>query len=341
MISSKDKKSFVTKPYPKTPKLIEKLLENYIKKRGFNSEKLIFYGTNSRDIYNPTTPFYDNKRLFMACRVENRNPPLDSQVQFFEEKNGTWATNNETPTFGLEDPFYTKINGEFIFGGVQAEFDESGNKALNWVTKFYKGKTVSDLEYFAQGPDKMKDIRLVGLSGGKVGIFTRPQGELGGSGRIGYMVLDSLDELKEADFGKAELINFNLPKHVWIGSNETLLLDDSHIGVLGHIAYKTKKKGEPISAHYHSMMFVFNFNIKTASPINIISTRSDFPEGVSKKSPLLDDVIFSGGLFMPLNKDSVYLYAGLSDTEIGKITIMNPFKSFKEFEYNHPCVRSA
>ena len=41
----------------------------------------------------------------------------------------------------------------------------------------------------------MKDIRLILLSDNRIGVFTRPQGKIGGRGRIGFMIVNSLKEL--------------------------------------------------------------------------------------------------------------------------------------------------
>ena len=49
--------------------------------------------------------------------------------------------------------------------------------ALHWRTRFYRGQH-QNLVPFAQGPDGMKDIRLVELPDGDIGVFTRPQGEV-------------------------------------------------------------------------------------------------------------------------------------------------------------------
>jgi hypothetical protein len=76
--------------------------------------------------------------------------------------------------------------------------------------------------------------------------------------------------------------------------------------------------------HYYGMSFVFDPKANIASPIKIIATRENFPEGEAKKSGL-EDVIFVGGIAQDASDKQWYLYAGLSDVESGRIPIEYPF----------------
>ena len=40
---------------------------------------------------------------------------------------------------------------------------------------FYRGTDLEDLVYFTTGPDYMKDIRLVDMKDGTIGVFSRPR----------------------------------------------------------------------------------------------------------------------------------------------------------------------
>ena len=298
------------------------LIKNFDKKEIPQGEKLQFKGVEEYDVYNISAPFYVRDRVFVTGRVEMTEATADSQVMLFEQINGAWCLANEQPKFKMEDGFVARIGEELILGGVEVypEPTEENPEHKSYRTIFYRGKDTTSLEQFAVGPDKMKDIRLISLPNGKIGVFTRPQGEIGGKGKIGYMEIDILDDLKKKEIlNNAEIIKNQFPEGEWGGVNELHLLSDGRIGVIGHIAYQDEK-----GKHYYAMAFIYNSETGDSSPIEIIATRKNFPNGKAK-SLEHDDIIFPGGLIR--NGDSTAtLYAGLGDAETGKITIVDPFE---------------
>src|SRR5262249_18328744 len=99
------------------------LLEEF---RGSRSEvrgkKLVFAGAGDRDVYNITAPFLDDGEPVIAGRVESRDREA-SEVMFFVERGGKWVPRNNAPVFALQDPFFTFVRGELVFGGVEVYFD--------------------------------------------------------------------------------------------------------------------------------------------------------------------------------------------------------------------------
>ncbi len=308
------------------PEYIKSLLENYKaqKSKRKRGTLLNFKGVEGRDIYNPTSPFLYQNRIYIAARVEPRESESKSKVMFFKKENDKWVLDKSLPMFDLQDPFLTKIHGEFIFGGVKVYQKNSGN--LTYRTVFYKGKKIDELKKFAEGPEGMKDIRLVELPNKKIGVFTRPQGKIGGKGKIGFTIIEKLNELNEDAILKAEILEL-FPDDVWGGINEVYVLSDKLLGVLGHIAYLNHDKNGNVVKHYYPMTFTFNYITRKASKIEIIATRKDFPKTKAKRSPELNDVVFSGGI-KGLEKEIVELYVGLSDICSGKIAIQNPFLKY-------------
>jgi hypothetical protein len=67
------------------------------------------------------------------------------------------------------------------------------------------------------------------------------------------------------------------------------------------------------------MSFKYDTKKHRASPIKIIATRANFPEG-SAKTPKHEDIIFLSGLVYH-NNNTAKIYTGLSDAEAGKGTI--------------------
>lgn len=219
--------------------------------------------------------------------------------------------------YALQDPFITKIGNDWVFGGTQI-FEHPDNKGnLWWQTQFYYGEDLFALTPLTTGPKGMKDIRLVGLSDGRIGVFTRPQGLDGGRGTIGFNVVESLRALTPERMLEAELLN-QFDDTEWGGANELWLLDNNQIGVLGHIA----KFSEDQSRHYYPMAFILDPITVTCTPMKIIATRKDFLSGPSKRKDL-EDVLFSAGIV--IEGDHTKLYAGVSDAEVQCIDIKNPF----------------
>ncbi len=169
----------------------------------------------------------------------------------------------------------------------------------------------------------MKDIRLVELADKKIGIFTRPQGKIGGRGKIGFTVINTLEELNEEVIERAPLIENQFIDEEWGGVNELHLLKNGKIGVLGHIA----RFDDEGNRHYYPMVFMFDPVTKKASPLKIIAARKNFEEGEFKRSDL-KNVVFSGGL---IRREDGYaeLYVGVSDAEAHKIVIPDPFIQYE------------
>ena len=71
------------------------------------------------------------------------------------------------------------------------------------------------------------------------------------------------------------------------------------------------------------MWFVYDRETHSASPVEIIATRENFPAG-DEKTPKLSDIVFPGGLIRH-GDGTATLYAGLSDTEAGSFTLPDPF----------------
>ncbi|MFC5404637.1 DUF1861 family protein [Cohnella soli] len=285
--------------------------------------KLTFSGVGNRDVYNICAPFLDRGEPVIAGRVEDRDKE-SSEVMFFVERRGEWVPRNGAPVFALQDPFFTFIAGELVFGGVEVYFDgDDPHYVTSWRTVFYRGASIDELELFAQGPLTMKDIRLIELGNGRIGMFTRPMMVEGARALIGYAEIGKLEELNEESINGATLLRLQFMPDEWGGANEAHLLEGGCIGVLGHIAWMEDNN----IRHYYPMVFVFNPEDGRYTPIKLIAVRSMFPDG-SAKRPDLEDVIFSGGLIR--NGDgTASLYAGVSDAEAHVIDIPDPFLEYE------------
>jgi hypothetical protein len=310
------------------------LLKNYRAKKSIQepvrSKKLSFKNVNGRDVYNPTKPFmisFQGKSIrVMAARVESRDSEL-SEVMFFTEQEGVWSPLSGTPIFKMQDPFFTFIGQELIFGGVQIfEKPEGG---YGYKTIFFRAHSLEELDPqhpFAQGPIGMKDIRLVDLKdeNHRIGLFTRPQGMIPGTdinagpGKIGFTTIGSLSELTPTTIIQAPLIQGLFADSEWGGANEAQILPDGRIAVLAHIAKFDAEKYR----HYYSTVFTMDLPAGVVSPFEMVLERKDLIGGLSGNSKRddLQDVVFSGGFDL----DSRTLYVGAGDAEVHSIQIKKP-----------------
>lgn len=302
------------------------LLSEYLPANRSQGEKLTF-NIEDRDVYNISPPIKIEDKEIIIGRLEKRSEWAKSQVAFFTEEAGDWERDPDLPLYDLEDSFVTQIGDEIVFGGVRVwQAQDMPEGWVDWQTVFYRGKDLKSLKEFAHSPVGMKDVRITELEDGSIGVFTRPLGGVAGRGKIGYVRLNSLDELTPENLIRARILKDKFVPHEWGGVNEIHALPDGKVGVIGHIS----AFDEANNKHYYAMSFTYDPETHRSSKIKIIAIREDFPEGQAKvaneENPLeLVDIVFPGGIVK--NEDgSVTLYCGLSDTEAGKITIPDPFE---------------
>ena len=283
------------------------------------SSKIQFMGIEAdKDVYNITAPFEADGTRYIAGRVERRDSEY-SQVVFFRSSGQGWAADDTVPRLPLQDPFVCRIDGQLIVGGVEVFDDEENPGKLNYRTVFLRGDSPRTLTRFTHGPDRMKDIRLHQLPDGRILVLTRPQGEIGGRGKIGWTILNHLQELDIPHIQAATILENQFLPEEWGGANEIHRLPGTKVGVLAHIA----RYDEAGNRHYHSTAFVFDWADGSYTPMKLIAMRCNFQDGPSKR-PDLQDVIFSGGLLR--NGDgTAQLYCGVGDAEGHRITIPDPF----------------
>ncbi|MBB6671981.1 DUF1861 family protein [Cohnella nanjingensis] len=287
-------------------------------------EKLRFEGVDGRDVYNITAIFEDQGIPILAGRVEGRDTEF-SEVVFFRQEGEAWVPHPDLPSYGLQDPFFTRIRDELIFGGVDVIADpHDPSEIVSWVTRLYRGTSLADLRLVFTGPDHMKDLRVVELTDGRIGVLTRPQGAAkGGRGQIGFFTVDALEHLTVQAVLDAPVYEDQFVREEWGGANEPRLLANGLIGVLGHIACYDALGDR----HYYAMTFAIRPDTSERTAMKIIARRGSFPPGAAKR-PDLTDVIFSGGLVRKPG-GLADLYVGASDAEAYRIEIEDPFLEYE------------
>ena len=311
--------------WPQARSIREAYAEFLANRQVLEAEIMHFEYPGGLDVYNPTIPFVSDGIEVITGRVQER-AGRDSTTVFFTNKNGVYYPIPDAPTFPLEDPFVTIISGEIVLGGVHVEWD--GMRALSWRTVFYKGPSIYKLKHLADGPAHMKDIRLLEMPDGKIALCSRPQGEkmlqkYGCIAKIGFTIIPSLDALTPEIIESAPYVQDVFPPDEWGGANQLYNLPDGRIGVIGHISHKNTSNGVDF-LHYYSVAFAIDPATRETSCVNVICSRDCFP-GTQTREPRLYDVTFCAGI-VPLSDGTAHVYTGLSDCQIGRARIPDPFK---------------
>lgn len=168
-------------------------------KKVYDSALLSFQDVEGWDVYNCSIPFAWQGKTYIYGRVERREVWAGSKVCLFEQTGpDAYRLVEKAPQLQLEDPFVQKIGDEIVLGGTHVR--KKSGKIDTYYGYFYRGTDLFDLQYFTTGPDYMKDIRLVPMADGRVGVFSRPRSEAvkqkyGSESIIGFAVMENLDGL--------------------------------------------------------------------------------------------------------------------------------------------------
>lgn len=293
--------------------------------RVYDRALLTFRGAEGYDVYNCSLPFTgkDGQR-YIYGRVEKRNEWANSTVVLFRcVGQDVYEKVPESMVYQLEDPYVQRIGGELVLGGTHVR--KKRGDIETYYGYFYRGDE-SRMTYFTTGPDYMKDIRLIGLPDGKIGVFSRPRQGVysgGAQSQIGFTVIDNLDTLDAQVIENAPYLSGLFGAGEWGGVNQAYLLESGRIGVIGHMSYDdVTPDGAPLQV-YVNTAFLLNAQAGTVTEPIIIGTAACYPPFTPKVAKLADCVFSSGILPRPDGK--VDLYSGVGDTCEGRITVDDPF----------------
>ena len=313
-----------------------KSIADYIREYMDSHEKpqggvLRFYLPDGRDVYNCSTPFEYEGKTYIWGRVEKRSKWATSVTFLFEKKDdGTYERVKDCESYPLEDPFFEKIGDEYILGGTHVVKDKKSIKT--YYVYFYRGKSPFSLEYFTTGPDYMKDIRLIGLNNGKIGVFSRPRcdsimEQFGTVSQIGYTEINSLDELDADVIARATYIPGLFAEKEWGGVNQTVAIKNGLIGLIGQQGY-TLFRDEKEYPIYVNTAYVYQPSENKIVEKKIIGVRADYP-ATDSKLPALAYCAFTSGIVHD-SDNKVRLYSGLGDAHEGWIRIPDPFRLYRQ-----------
>lgn len=293
----------------------------------YDGALLRFHGAEGFDVYNCSIPFEWKGKQYIFGRVEKREDFANSVSLLFEQVGkDEYAVVPGSMMYPLEDPYVAVISGELIMGGTHVR--KSQGEVDAFYGYFYRGDRPEWMTHFTSGPVNMKDIRLVQLADGRVGVFSRPRGthveEVYGSGAvIGFTVMDSIDELNAQVIENAPVIPDLFGRGEWGGCNQCYLLKDGRVGVVGHRSYKAKDTDGIEQLVYLNIAFIFDPVTHSACEMKIIGDKLCYPATGAMREDLRDCAFTSGILMRPDGKAD--LYSGLGDVAEGRITIDPPF----------------
>jgi hypothetical protein len=288
---------------------------------------LTFHGVEGYDVYNCSIPFNWQGKTYIFGRVERRTEWARSWVRLFENSGpDDWTLVPDSMVYQLEDPYVCWLKDTFVLGGTHVRYRSGTLDAV--FGYFYKGSDLHDLYYFTTGPDGMKDIRLVGLADGRIGVFSRPRNaeivrKFGSESQIGFAVIDRIEDLTHDIIENAPYIPGLFADGEWGGCNQAYLLDTGKIGVIGHMSfYEVNDEGVGLKV-YMNNSFIFDTATHKTSDNKIIGTRPCYPDGPGKLPDLID-CAFTSGIVMR-EDGKVDLYSGIGDVAEGRIAIDYPF----------------
>lgn len=314
---------------------IETLISDYENNKRIYDKALLEFEIEGYDVYNCSLPFVFEGKTYVWGRVEKREEWATSLTMLFEKsKSGKFVRTPNVEALPLEDPFMVKIKDEYVLGGSHVVKERGLIKT--YYVYFYRGKTPFSLKYFTTGPDYMKDIRLVELEDGKIGIFSRPRckkimEEYGTESQIGFTIIDSLDELSAEVIENAEYIPEIFAAKEWGGVNQAISFAGGKIGLVGHQCYNLYQDGEEYPVYVNTAI-VYDYKNKRIHEKKVIGVREDYPPTESKLKTLCK-CAFTTGILFTNDADNVELYSGLSDVGQGVIVIPNPFKEEKHLVF--------
>ena len=312
-------------------KLIEQREQFESTKQIYESASLTFHGVEGFDVYNASIPFEWQGKKYIFGRVERRSEWARSWVRLFTETGkDDWSLVPDSMIYQLEDPYIAILNNNLVLGGTHVRYKQG--KIDTYYGYFYRGSELDNLYYFTTGPDYMKDIRLVGMADGRLGVFSRPRNEtilkkFGSESQIGFSIINSLDELSAEVIENAPYIPNLFESGEWGGCNQAYQLESGLIGVIGHKCYKALDTTGLEIQTYLNIAFVFDPAKHTALDVKIIGTRPCYPAGPAKQ-PFLVDCAFTSGIVMRAD-GKADLYSGIGDCQVGRIVIDDPFKEYR------------
>lgn len=287
-------------------------------------------GVDTLAVTNPSVPFCMDGQEVLAVRADPGGPKPASQTRFCRREGDGYALIPDAPVLDLEDPFVTSIGGKLVLGGVRLVWKNGELDA--WVTDFYTGNKIDDLQYLCTGPRHMKDIRLVELRDGKIGVFSRPQGQkmldrYGCIAQVGFAVANSLLEVSAELIEAAPYLQGLFLPDEWGGANQAMALKNGLIGMIGHSAWGERIGGEHV-LHYYSTAFAVDPGTGRFTEPKVIAARECFEDGPALAERLRDVTFTAGIVRKPGGRAE--LYTGLSDMRIGRIEIEDPFLEYEE-----------
>ena len=285
-----------------------------------------FSGIRDLTAYNATPPLWlrvgGEMRRVVAARVEAFDDLAHSRVMFFEMKSATlYELIEDAPVFYGEDPSIVTINGEIVLLTVNVVAKRNNDYAIK--TEIRRAGDVLELwKPWRSMPGK--DNRLIPVDNGeRLVVLTRPEGVVGGLGKMAMLEIESLDALTHKRLREAKIITMPIGDGEWVGPNEGHdIAVSNQVGILGHVAL-SDGVGKTGSKTYFSVFWWVDRETGKVVDTIPLALRKDFPMLTETDAKLseLRNVFYPTGLTF---QDLVLLHGGLEDVAQGYVPINNP-----------------
>ncbi len=228
-----------------------------------------------------------------------------------------------------EDPALTRIKRRLASGAMEdiwllscvvpEPMVNKPNEVATLKTRFYAGTDLDNLERVGDGPEWMKDIRIVTLdpSDTKLGVYGRLQPEPA-SGNISYTTVSDLVHLTPRSILDAPYIDENLfPVGIrkWGGVNDIIRIDPDTNLLIAHRAQYTEESDDH-AKRYEAIALKHILFSNIIIDLGVFATAKMFPNGKAKDDSTTDlsDVVFPGGGY---NGRLSHVSFGVRDAGIG------------------------
>jgi hypothetical protein len=304
--------------------------------------------------YNPATPVTmrigGQETRVLVVRAEAKGSER-SHLRFFEVSEdgsrGTRIVDARIPALDLQDPSVTiESDGSLYICGVEIRKKSETDETLSYRHVIYRASgrelTALSREPVFAGEWGKKGTRFKRLRDGRMLVVSRPQGEVGGRGKIAWSVVtpsegESFQQLLDRGIRDSKLIEGQVTDLEWEGPNQLFELADGTVLFLAHQAAYTggarRKGGEAKRVRpYVSTQFRLDPVTGKSTEIEVILERKDLPGGVARGAKRVDlaMVDYTSGLethpdgSIKVNEDgTLTLWFGEGDLLIGRAKIAN------------------
>lgn len=267
---------------------------------------------DEEDAYNPAMIKGTDIVIF---RIDPRGSHVASRIVCCEpaEEEDTYRPIPEIKEFvNYQDPRVVKVQGQNIFIVIKTiPNDNGGVSAKSEFYRFVEDFKQIESEPFCISPIDGKDYTLTDLQSQDIGVFGRPVGNEFGRGQVTFAKIKKPDELSETINNPDRMkVVLKFSEGEWGGVNDTILLEDGNLFVLGHIA----RFGENGQKEYFSTWGIFDPAIEKFTNFGIFMEADDIKFSYDLKDEEISRNLHYLTAIQQIEKGKFKVIGGVGDT---------------------------